>query len=499
MKTGVLNYKYTIYLMVIFLTAFFILQGSYLPMIDLPQHMAQITELNNILHGNSKWNEFLVLNFNTPYLTCYLSLLLLTQFFEIVLASRIFVAICFLFFIYSVYKFNKISDGSYLVLWIAIPSFFGFAYYWGFISFLLAIPIGIIFFIENIKLARDLKLINFICVIFLGVVLFYSHILSFLFFCLLSLVFIYFELRNKIDVFKVLPIYIFFSLLVVLYLSQKDMLGVLYIQDTRMHFESFTKHLKNLLVYPFDIGDKRFRYISIMLILAPWFMGYGVSKNYKKFIPITVFLVVWFILPTGAHSTALVYERYALLFFIFYYLIFEKKEDIKYIKSQLFFKLIFFICLSVLMINNINNIIQFKKENQDFVEIIENVPSEKRALGLIFDRNSNTLSLPRVYLHMPAWYQAQKNGWYDFSFAWFHPQIVRFNPKNAPEVKPGFEWTPSDLLKLKNCMVYDLIIVRSDDKSALDIISNSKCSNQRLILNKGSWYIFESTSDESNK
>ena len=35
--------------------------------------------------------------------------------------------------------------------WVAIPSFFGFCYEWGFITYLLAISIGILFFIQNIQ------------------------------------------------------------------------------------------------------------------------------------------------------------------------------------------------------------------------------------------------------------------------------------------------------------------------------------------------------------
>jgi hypothetical protein len=51
--------------------------------------------------------------------------------------------------------------------------------------------------------------------------------------------------------------------------------------------------------------------------------------------------------------------------------------------------------------------------------------------------------MSRVYLHYPAWYQAERKGFVDFNFAWLPPVIVRFRRELAPPVEPEFEWAPS--------------------------------------------------------
>src|SRR5690606_3194002 len=130
-----------------------------------------------------------------------------------------------------------------------------------------------------------------------------------------------------------------------------------------------------------------------------------------------------------------------------------------------------------------------KKENQDFHKILEVMPSEKRVLGLMYENTSAAIGVPFTYVHFGSWYQAEKRGWSDFNFAWFHPQIVRYNAAIPPEVRPGFEWMPFAISSLNNCKYYDLLLIRAYDHSFNNAILESGCKDYKFIGQYGVWYV----------
>ncbi|UIP25393.1 MULTISPECIES: hypothetical protein [Acinetobacter] len=478
--------RYFLYL-VVFFTIAIILNGSYLPMVDLPQHAGQVAALNDLIKGQSHWHDLVELNFRTPYLVGYLSWLVLLQFFDIVTSSRVLVSLAFLLFVFSVNKLQKKIQASNIVTWIAIPSFFGFNYEWGFITYLIAISIGILFFIQNIKLAENLNIKNCLLVTLFGVFLFFSHILSFLFFCLLSFVFVFFNLMDKKKILKILPLYFVFFLLVIMYLSIGDTLSSQYDYGVNVMYHSFTEKVKNLMVYPFSMASGSVVIYSILLLIAPFLMGYMFTKDAVKYIPLSIFILVWFSLPYFINNTYFIYERYSILFFVFYYIIFDKLNEFRY---ENYFKALFLFVIIYLLSDDYKNIIFAKKETVDFATLVNKLPEEKRVLGLIFEPISPSLTVPFTYVHFGSWYQAQKGGWSDFNFAWFHPQIVRYKPDQTPEAKPGFEWRPYDILKLNSCQNYDMFIVRAYDLSIANVIEHSPCHNYRIRFSEGNWLVF---------
>lgn len=477
-----------IFCLLVLLSVGIILSGSYLPMVDLPQHAAQVATLNDALKGESPWSHIFDLNFTTPYLLGYFSWLLISQFFEIVLASRILVSFIFLLFVFSMIKLKNQLGASWLVPWIAIPSFFGFCYEWGFVTYLLSISVGILFFIENIKWSNKPNIKDVLFILIFGVLLFYSHILSFLFFCLLSFVFILFNLSNKRDVFKIIPVYGLFFLFLLSYVYLGDELGSQYGYGVDVMYHTIDEKIINLMVFPWSILDKSVIYFSIILLIIPFFMGYFFSKDLKRIIPVFIFLLVWFTLPHFINKTYFIYERYSILFFVFYYLVFDLRKDYFYCK---YIKILFIFLVFYLMIEDYKNIFLAKKEAADFEKIIEVLPIEKRVLGLIFEPMSKSVSIPFTYVHFASWYQAQKHGWSDFNFAWFHPQIVRYKPLQTPEVKPGFEWTPQYVQYLNSCHEYDILIIRAYDASVRQLVENGACRKYTLSVHHGSWLIFE--------
>ena len=67
--------------------------GQYLPMVDLPQHAAQIAALKQIWAGNPLFTDVFEINWFTPYLLGYMALYVLSLAMPITVATKI-VGIC---------------------------------------------------------------------------------------------------------------------------------------------------------------------------------------------------------------------------------------------------------------------------------------------------------------------------------------------------------------------------------------------------------------------
>lgn len=484
-----MNFKFydIIFWGIVLFTIFIIMSGSYLPMVDLPQHAGQVSTLDNIIKNRSQWSDLVELNFTTPYLCGYLSWLFLVQFFDIVTASKVLVSLIFLLFVCSFDYLAKLLNASKLVKWISIPTFFGFCYDWGFATYLLATSIGLLFFCCHIKWVNNKKVSNLFLIFILGIILYFSHMLSYLFFCFLSFLYVLFSINKVSDFLKISMVYLFYLFLLIFYFVQGDSLSGMYGYGMSVDFQGLGEKLIYLLAYPFSMSGDIYVFVGLFFLVFPFLANYKLTKDKRRYIPLIVCSVCWFALPHFLYNTYFIYERYSILFFGFYYLIFDSQNKYAY---AIYMKFLFVLIVLYCLILDYKNIIFAKKETQNFEKILLEMKPEKKLLTLIFEPTGYTLTTPFTYVHFGSWYQAQKNGWSDFNFAWFHPQIVRYKPETAPkEIKPGFEWEPAKAID--SCQEYDLILIRVYNPAIKNYMADNNCSDYILQSQQGEWYLYE--------
>lgn len=490
------NIERIIFYSVIILVSFILLcVGNYLPMIDLPQHAAQVSTFNDLVKGQSLWGGFVEYNWFTPYLTCYGLWFLIYQFFDIVTASRIIITISFLLYIYSFILLRKSYHAEKILDWVCIPSFFGFAYYYGFVTFLMSIPIGIFYFIIFRKFIENkINKYNFYFIV-LGFVLFFSHVLSFLFFTLLSFAHLIEKERGKF--YKYLIPFFIFIIPLAFYLLKGDELDTQYTYGENKWGTIFPQRVLELFLNVWNLNSPVFyiyMFCTLILLIIPFAMGYKLSKNSERYVPVVILLICWFSLPLLYNNIYFIYNRFTLVFFGFYYLIFVKKNENEnfsknflIFSSSLFYLILFYLVLKVFL-----NIIYFSKENENFSKFINEIPEGKTAISLPLLNSSLVIESIYTYVHFPLWYQAERKGWVDYNFAWASPQIVRFKKDKTPEVGPGFEWDVGRFTQLKNCNYYDYLIIRGDNYPLiLKFIKDSNCNNYKISHGYGNWYAFK--------
>ena len=124
------------------------------PMVDLPQHAAQIGLLRDLALGRSPWAHELRINLFTPYLIGYGLALPLALVMPVVAAIKVVLTLAFAAFVALCLAIRRELSASAKLDAYFFVSFFGFAYSWGLYTFLVAAPVGLAFIWLSIRYAR---------------------------------------------------------------------------------------------------------------------------------------------------------------------------------------------------------------------------------------------------------------------------------------------------------------------------------------------------------
>ncbi|HEY2482563.1 MAG TPA: hypothetical protein VGI30_10265, partial [Caulobacteraceae bacterium] len=114
-----------------------------------------------------------------------------------------------------------------------------------------------------------------------------------------------------------------------------------------------------------------------------------------------------------------------------------------------------------------------------------------RAQSLVMDPRSPGRALP-LYLHFPAWYQAEKQGFVDFNFAVFRPQIARFAQAPSPSAyydslslhPTAFDW------RLSHGARYRYFFVRRTKPIPAMLFAGAPCPPVQIAAS-GAWVLLE--------
>ncbi|MFZ5895288.1 MAG: hypothetical protein ACOY0T_29800 [Myxococcota bacterium] len=102
-----------------------------------------------------------------------------------------------------------------------------------------------------------------------------------------------------------------------------------------------------------------------------------------------------------------------------------------------------------------------QREYAGLGEVVQRVPVGSRVVGLVYDPSSRWLRFS-PYLHAVAWVQAERGGAVMFTFADFPASPFRFREDNRPpRVPPRWEWLPHRVDTERDLGFYDYVLARS--------------------------------------
>jgi hypothetical protein len=475
----------------------------HLPMIDLPQHAAQVALLRDLLLGKSHFSSLVSINLFTPYLIGYLFALPLSFVLSASVAVQLVLAASFIAFVGSCVALRRELSDDYRFDWLFLPGFFAFPYIYGVYNFLVAAPFVVYCIVMQLRFAQEPTPRSGARIVMFGVFLLFSHGLG----LALSLVsgfvttltcspFSLKQLRIRLWPYATLGL----LAVVVFKLMRFNASGVSGAASPFAEFEWFSEsiplRMTRIFVYLGTIwtGDS----LVIGLIVGAVIAAVMINPRVRWSVGGALFLMIAAILlfaPDTFAGVLFVRHRFTMFFLPFLALALAVPRGMtarpwpKSVSVIGYFGLA--AAVFTFFVIQLDRARAFATEGDEFDRILGAALPNQRALAVIYEKNSLVGLKPSVYLHWPLWYQAEKSGFVEYNFAHFEPQIVRFRSDAecsycyATHFRPQvIDWSTVSIAN------YHYFFVRGAQEHVAAIQARSSCQFA-IAANSGRWWLLE--------
>jgi hypothetical protein len=462
--------------------------GPYLPAVDLAQHAGQVTALREVLAGNPLFTSLFEPNWFTPYLLAYALLYVFSAVLPITVATQLLVTLAVIALPLSTGALLRSAGADERWKWLAIPASYSFAFYWGFLTFMVAVPLGLLFLVQTWGFVRNPTLRNGLLVAAASITLFFCHLLVLLT-CSLFALGIVFGTRYRnlkqlvlqsLPYAAPLPLMALWARVTVTHDSIARGTGVV--------VPSVQQKLAQFLAQPAGLeyfGVILTPFITLSVALLPILGGARFSRRPERWLPFVLAIVVFVALPSGAFHTGFLYERMGIFVVPLWLMAWDAGPKRRAPADWL--------AMGVVMLwlaSNIGRFAAFAGETHSFQRVIAAASPGKR-MGTLMNNDSSRLFLPPVYVHFHAWYQATHRGVVDFNFAEFFPQIVRYRKDAPPRIDEyvatdigNFDWQRNGGDR------YDYFLVKSNADMGASLFSGHT-EHLKLIAHEASWWLYQ--------
>jgi len=455
---------------------------DYLPMVDLPQHAAQIEVLLNYNNPDANYHDLFRLNYFTPYLTGYGALYFVSLFVDISTATKLLLSLSFLATIYLSRILLRVYGSDKSLALLVVPVNYGFAYYLGFFTFVISVPLMLLFLIFVYDYLNKPSTKQGIMLGLFTIILFFSHFMIFGVALLIAILQTFAKYRIKRP-----SIYTPFITTLPLVAAWAAQTATNEPYASRWIWGIDENRIPGLFSYTVGMyNDALFVVFGAILFAIPFLLKGRITKLPWKLTPFLTLLLVYSTFPVLIANIVGTAARLTIFLFIFYLLIFEFKT-----RTTRFQTLGTGIFSTLLVVVTITRFAGFNQEITGFREMINEIPEGKRILSMVFKTKSNYFGEQPVYLHFPLWYQAEKMGVVDFNFALLYPPVVRYRENQLPKVMNGFEVNPAMFDWTQHGGDnYDYFLVRSDNNITAPLF-REHVSDIRLVEHAGTWWLYK--------
>ena len=398
--------------------------APHLPLADLAQHAAQVSLCHDLLLGTSKWQPLVEVNYSTPYWLGFGLALLLSFVVPVSAALKIVLMLSYWGFVAGAVLLRRRLGADPRLDWLSVMPFFGLAWLYGFFPFLVALPVGMAFIVLAQGYARAPTRGLGGAVLGLGVLLFFSHGLVFIFSIAVGAAFLAIHRPSPASV---LP-YLLLGATCLAYVLLRPAATTLL--ATRPDWLGLGG-LNYLVFFPMGSPtiDPLLAPLVPLLLAASLLLGSRFNRNKAAVVPLIV-LLLWIVLvPETLMETYFVGSRFAVFFLPFVALLFAPAPAPGW--RLLPIVLLTWAALGV----QVERLLAFAAESRDFEAVLAAAEPGYRAQQQVLDMTSPAAHTPMAYQNFALWYQAEMAGFVDFNFAAYPTQVVRFrDPKTQTEL-----------------------------------------------------------------
>jgi len=465
-----------------------ILLPHYPPAIDLPQHAAQVASVKAYLQGSWPFADQFELKPFTPYWLGYGLILLLSGLTGVVWATKLVLAASAVGMVLAAARLCRVMGADPRWNWLLLLLPFGFAYQWGFLNFYVALPFGLWLLARVLDRGERGGWRGAFGLLLWVHFLFFAHILVAGYFCAMALLLLPARswrtwLVQAAPILGVLPVTLAWVWGTVgVYQSG------LALTDWAISWDRLANLLPDLvgLYGPWrPLGVV----VGLMALAVPVLTGGRLLAERRRLLPLAAHLLVVLFLPSHVFGNSYTYERFAALGLVFYLLCFVPGPPPS-ARRHLRLATAGAAVLALAMLGmRIVDALRFDADTRAYSNVIAQAEPGRRMLMLMIARKDESSGQP-LYLHFPAWYQAENNGLVEFSFSRFGVTPLHYRDPSSSGVLIGFEWVPYSLDWTRHRgWLYDYVIVRSPTDESGPLYGISGCALV-LIASQGPWQLY---------
>lgn len=464
------------------------------PMIDLPQHAGQVALWLDLLKGTSPWESLVRVNMLTPYLIGYTVALPFTALFGSLIAVKIVLTISYIGWIIACRALRKEVGSDSRLEFLFLYSFFGFAWQWGFLTFLVGAPLSILFLLFALRYAKRPNILQGTGIVGLGIILLLSHALLFVFAVGIGGLIVLIEQRRIRNlIIASAPYAILAVVLLIFRFFARDFNSAVNLDQLAQTTSTFgippQDRLGTSLLFTTTSTLSHLNYIlAIAALVVPVLMGGRIGKA-TPLVMLAVLICILAFTPDLLFGTGYVASRFALFLPIFWALIWGPPQKPSR-TATMGVSLLILICAGILGLRT-SSILAFAKEATSFEKILAAAEPGARAINLTFDRRSDAINDDTAYLHMSLWYQAEKKGFVDFNFAYFFPQVIRFRKDVGPPFSDRLGFYPEEFdWGNPSAQIYRYAFIRGSSEEVAGVAKMPPCGAD-MIAHEAEWTLLK--------
>ena len=432
------------------LTAF--VTTPYLPMVDLPQHAAQLAVWLRLSDPSFPYADLFNVNLGTPYLTGYVAALLLAHLVGVVAALRfvVWMAAALHLFAFSLLV-RRLGHARWLGVF-GLPLALGYPFYFGMVSFEAAMPFVLLTLVaalahrEAPTWQRGLVLALALC----------ATVVAHGFAAGVALMMVAPLLLRGEGRFiaRLLP------------LAAPALLWAVWLLPAgsvrTIGATIWEPRLIDLFQAPAmwfaASGADHFAMALGYATLATFALTFGrPSRSLERWAPLVFSIIGFCCFPAMLSGFGPLHPRFAAFMIPALLLAFEPRAVPRSPRLPLFAAALCVCWLAVLTVR----MYAFTRETRPFRDFVARMPTGLRVRPIIFERNSEAFpSLPAL-LHLSAYYLVEKGGLQGYSFAMYPTSVIRYVPSFVPGMGGGAEWHPETFSADAEVGSYDCFLVHS--------------------------------------
>ncbi|HVE71248.1 MAG TPA: hypothetical protein VNI54_07765 [Thermoanaerobaculia bacterium] len=416
-----------------------------LPAADLPEHMAQIALWKHLDHPCQPLGESFELQLATPYLLAYALMRALALVMTVSVTAKLTVWLTIVLLPLALRELLKRTSAD---PWLSLIGFllaYGYAFYWGFLNFALAIPIGIYFIALLYDREAPIWKQSIVALVLLS-----AHALMFVFCAVVALLVAVIRREAKTLVPIVPPAVLLALFIVRLRAADATTEGGITM------WKAPHQRLTDLPSLLFANAWEPFGLLLLFgLVVAIAVQRPGITRDLARWVLLAAALLVYTFAPFGAYGSAYFYPRFACAAFAGALFILERPRR-SVVLSRALVVAIVLLWLGVLTAR----FHRFGLEVRDYEALLEQLPPNRRVAQFTVEPFSDHVPGP-VYWHFGALYQVRRGGLAAWSFAGYYPQVVRYRPGKEPVVTT--KSSPLSGIDWPAILQYDYLLVRGPD------------------------------------